>query len=220
MAHLRTRLREGRGMAPNTSEATYLAYPQPVALRSAPLADRARITVAVDVEPEVVRRGVIALLEEDETLRVVRWRAGAPPPADADVAVVGDVPTVAGLRCPIVVCSDGPVGALTAQDGGPIAGMLPRRTLSGEQLRATVRAAAAGLAIQARVPDGAAGAPLPGRDRRVLELIADGWSTREIAEALSYSERTIKKLIHALEHRLEARNRAHAVARAIRQGLI
>jgi DNA-binding CsgD family transcriptional regulator len=205
-------------MAPNKREAmTDPAYPLPVALRSAPLAHGARITVAVDVEPEVVRRGLIALLEEDEALRVTRWRPDAPP-ADADVAVVGAAPAGPGLRCPVVVCSDAPAGAHSAQDGGPIAGVLAPRTLTGDQLRATVHAAAAGLAIQA--PDGAAAVALPVRERRILELVAEGCSTREIADALSYSERTIKKLIHALEHRLGARNRAHAVASAIRLGLI
>jgi DNA-binding NarL/FixJ family response regulator len=102
--------------------------------------------------------------------------------------------------------------------GARIVGVLPRRTLTGDQLRATVRAAAAGLTIQAQ--DASPAVALPARDRRVLELVAEGWSTREIAETMSYSERTIKKLIQALEHRLQARNRAHAVASAIRQGLI
>jgi DNA-binding CsgD family transcriptional regulator len=51
-------------------------------------------------------------------------------------------------------------------------------------------------------------------------LIANGHSTREIADRMSYSERTIKKLITGLEERLNARSRAHVVALAIRRGLI
>ena len=43
---------------------------------------------------------------------------------------------------------------------------------------------------------------------------------REIADHLSYSEQTIKKLITALEGRMEARTRAHLIALAIRRGLI
>jgi DNA-binding NarL/FixJ family response regulator len=89
------------------------------------------------------------------------------------------------------------------------------------QLHATVRAAAAGLRVNA---DAYAGGGRPdridGRSRRVLELLAEGNSTREIAHDLSYSERTIKKLIRELEALLHARSRAQVVAHAIRQGLI
>ncbi|HSV66975.1 MAG TPA: response regulator transcription factor [Mycobacteriales bacterium] len=58
------------------------------------------------------------------------------------------------------------------------------------------------------------------RELTVLRLIADGYSTREIARRLSYSERTIKNSIHDLVSRFQLRNRAHAVAFAVRQGLI
>ena len=61
---------------------------------------------------------------------------------------------------------------------------------------------------------------LGSRAVRVLELLADGRTTREIADDLSYSERTIKKHIHDLERRLGARSRAQVVAQAIRQGVI
>ena len=50
--------------------------------------------------------------------------------------------------------------------------------------------------------------------------MAEGRTTREIADDMSYSEQTIKKLITALEGRLHARSRAHMVALALRQGLI
>jgi len=51
-------------------------------------------------------------------------------------------------------------------------------------------------------------------------LLADGYSTAEIARELAYSERTIKNSIHDLTTRLQLRNRSHAVAFAVRQGLI
>jgi DNA-binding NarL/FixJ family response regulator len=58
------------------------------------------------------------------------------------------------------------------------------------------------------------------REIGVLKLVADGMDTREIAENLSYSERTVKNILHDVTSRLQLRNRTHAVAYALRQGLI
>jgi DNA-binding NarL/FixJ family response regulator len=54
----------------------------------------------------------------------------------------------------------------------------------------------------------------------VLRLVADGYETREIASKLSYSERTVKNVLHELTSRLQLRNRAHAVAYALRHDMI
>jgi DNA-binding NarL/FixJ family response regulator len=69
-------------------------------------------------------------------------------------------------------------------------------------------------------PQGLRFGGLTQRELTVLRLIAEGYSTREIARRLSYSERTIKNSIHDLVSRFQLRNRAHAVAFAVRQGLI
>ena len=58
------------------------------------------------------------------------------------------------------------------------------------------------------------------RDLTVLRLLAEGQGTAAIADALAYSESTIKNMVHGLVHRLGARNRTHAVALAIRRGII
>lgn len=58
------------------------------------------------------------------------------------------------------------------------------------------------------------------REIEVLRLIAEGHETADIAAKLSYSERTIKNVLHGIISRLHLRNRAHAVAYALRQGLI
>ena len=62
--------------------------------------------------------------------------------------------------------------------------------------------------------------PLTSRERDVLELIADGLSTREVATTLCYSERTIKNALQDLTVRLNLHNRTHAVAYALRMGWI
>jgi DNA-binding NarL/FixJ family response regulator len=58
------------------------------------------------------------------------------------------------------------------------------------------------------------------RELTVLRLVADGYSTAEIAGQLTYSERTIKNALHDLAMRFQLRNRTHAVAFAVREGLI
>jgi DNA-binding NarL/FixJ family response regulator len=58
------------------------------------------------------------------------------------------------------------------------------------------------------------------REVDVLRLLGEGFGTREIADKLSYSERTVKNILHALIARLHVRNRVQAVAFAIRVGAI
>ena len=58
------------------------------------------------------------------------------------------------------------------------------------------------------------------REVDVLRLLADGLDTAEIARRLAYSERTVKNVVHDVTTRLQLRNRSHAVAYALREGLI
>ena len=58
------------------------------------------------------------------------------------------------------------------------------------------------------------------RETAVLRLLAEGLSTAEVAVRLAYSERTVKNVVYDLTVRLDVRNRTHAVALAIREGLI
>jgi DNA-binding NarL/FixJ family response regulator len=62
--------------------------------------------------------------------------------------------------------------------------------------------------------------PLTARQTSVLRLMADGHGNGEIARMLSCSEHTVKNAIYDLMARLQVRNRAQAVASAIRTGLI
>ena len=57
------------------------------------------------------------------------------------------------------------------------------------------------------------------RERDVLELVAEGYSTAEIARALWITEDTVRTHIKRMLVRLGARTRAHAVAIAFREGL-
>lgn len=58
------------------------------------------------------------------------------------------------------------------------------------------------------------------REAEVLRLVADGYDTTDIAEHLAFSESTIKGVLAKIMARLEARNRCHAIAIVVREGLI
>lgn len=69
--------------------------------------------------------------------------------------------------------------------------------------------------------DGRTGVAAPsGRELDVLQLIAEGFDTAEIAEKMQYSERTVKNILYVMTARLGLRNRAQAVAYALRAGLL
>jgi DNA-binding NarL/FixJ family response regulator len=76
------------------------------------------------------------------------------------------------------------------------------------------------LQRQVLTPRGLSFTGLTTRELQVLRLVADGMSTCEIATELSYSERTVKNVLHDITTRLQLRNRSHAVAYAVREGLI
>jgi DNA-binding NarL/FixJ family response regulator len=58
------------------------------------------------------------------------------------------------------------------------------------------------------------------REQTVLSLVAAGLSNREIAEQLSYSERTIKTILHDVVIKLGVKSRSQAVALAVRERII
>ena len=69
-------------------------------------------------------------------------------------------------------------------------------------------------------PRGLRASGMADREVRILRLVADGLDTREIAHELSYSERTVKNVLHDVTTRFHLKNRSHAVAYAVREGLI
>lgn len=58
------------------------------------------------------------------------------------------------------------------------------------------------------------------RELSVLRLVAEGRSNREVAEALSISEDTVKARMKSLMAKLHAEDRTHAVTLAIRRGFM
>ena len=142
-----------------------------------------------------------------------------------------------GSRTVLVVTDIDDRGLLAAVEAG-VCGLLRRSEASADALVAAVRVAAAGegtlpgdllgrllhrigrLQRQVLAPRGMTFDGLTEREIQVLRLVAEGMDTSEIASHLSYSERTIKNVIHDVTSRLHLRNRSQAVAYAVREGLI
>ena len=59
-------------------------------------------------------------------------------------------------------------------------------------------------------------APLTHREIQILSYIANGYTNKKVADTLGISEQTIKNHISAILRKLNANDRAHAVAMAIR----
>jgi DNA-binding NarL/FixJ family response regulator len=135
----------------------------------------------------------------------------------------------------VVVCTSDCTeeDVLAAIQSGAV-GFLRKDTLTPESLGAAVRAAASGTGVVATdllagllnslSADGLDSRPaharLSDREVNVLALIAAGHPTREVAERLCYSERTVKNVLHDVVTKLNARSRSQAVAFAVREGLI
>lgn len=78
-----------------------------------------------------------------------------------------------------------------------------------------------GLGVTVFAPTAEQPAPLLSeREREVLRLIASGSTNREIAQVLFLSPHTVKEHTSAGYRKLSARNRAEAVQRAQRTGLL
>jgi DNA-binding NarL/FixJ family response regulator len=196
----------------------------------------------------IYRRGLVACLEpmpEVETVahaETVReaWETPALFEADLvvlDPAVDGGSDFIGAVRestgAQVMICSSdvSEESVRGAMQAGAV-GYLRKDTLTPDGLSSAVRAVAEGTGVMTpellgnllRNLSGDGGrapsARLTDREQQVLSLIAAGHPTREVAEQLSYSERTVKNVLHDVVTKLNARSRSQAVAFAVREGLI
>ncbi len=58
------------------------------------------------------------------------------------------------------------------------------------------------------------------REEEVLQLIADGCSTSEVADRMYISQKTVKNHLASIYQKLEARDRTQAVLQAVRLGIV
>jgi two-component system, NarL family, response regulator LiaR len=112
------------------------------------------------------------------------------------------------------------MGVLRAGAAGYI-----RKDAEPETLLAAVRAVARGRSYidpsVARLALSAAPREeLTARETEVLRRLAQGLSNKEIAEALSISEETVKTHVSNVLAKLEAENRAQAIVQGLKRGLV
>ena len=165
-------------------------------------------------EPDVARTDVVVFdLVQPGLAAAVRLTSGTDTHLVA-VAKSADDPLL------VEAVEAGVAGALIRSEVNPHAFLHCLRSVAGGNgfLPATVLASLTGGPGGSR--RGRLHGDLSGRELDVLKLLSKGESTREIAEALCYSEKTVKNIVHDLLVRMSCRNRAQAVALATRRGLI
>lgn len=141
-------------------------------------------------------------------------------------------------RCVVLICDPLPERLLARAFRYGVVSIVPRRSATRETITAAVQASGRGssmlsgpvtrwLADHGREfqqvllsTHGITAGGLTTREVDILRLLADGMSTAEVAQRLSYAERTIKNVIADLLSRLQLRNRTQAVSYAYRAGAI
>ncbi|MEU8817614.1 response regulator transcription factor [Actinoplanes sp. NPDC048796] len=203
------------------------------------------LDVSVQATDSLTLAGLTVLLEGRPELRVL-----GPEQAGGDVLVFAadrlDARVVAALRRSATATRRPVVLVLDEMNDSELLlavecrvhSVLPRAAVTAERLTRAVTAVAAGDGVmppplvgdllkhlrdlQQRVLDeaGLNAAGLTPREIEVIRLMAEGLETTEIAGRLSYSERTVKGIIHTITRRLGLRNRSHIIAHAMRYGVI
>jgi DNA-binding NarL/FixJ family response regulator len=143
--------------------------------------------------------------------------------ADVIVCVNQMAAQLAARQRKMPVLELGPAAMGEGQASGTHA-LLPDKA-SAEEIRAAAVALAAGLHFAVQPPpnpesDFAYFEPLTEREREVLNLVAEGLSTPEIANELGVSRTTVKFHVSSIMGKLGAGSRTEAVALGLRRGLV
>jgi DNA-binding NarL/FixJ family response regulator len=206
----------------------------------------ARTAVHVTATDPILRTGVSSQLRGRPELTVLADRdrdTAAVCVVVADVldeqalALVRESRAAAGAHVVVVLSTVDDAAMFAAIEAGAC-GLVSRAEATPERLVDAVRKAAAKggvlspelvgrllgqvnrLQNQVLTPKGVRFSGLSDREATVLRMVSQGMEVREIAEELRYSERTIKNTMHDVVARFQLRNRTHAVAFAMREGMI
>ncbi|MFE7464225.1 response regulator transcription factor [Streptomyces sp. NPDC057499] len=206
-----------------------------------------RTTVALRAQDPISQAGVASQLRTRPEVSVVEWGEGEASPQIVIVVVdtvdevvltmLRHIQRTSTSRTVLVTTDIDEQKLVSAAECG-VAGVVRRSESTPDHLVQVIGTVARGeghlpsdllgrlleevgrLQGQVLGPRGLHFTGLAAREVDVLRLVAEGYDTADIATKLSYSERTIKNVLHSVMTRLQLRNRSHAVAYAMRQGLI
>ncbi|MEU8666012.1 helix-turn-helix transcriptional regulator [Streptomyces anulatus] len=206
-----------------------------------------RITVVLRAQDPISQAGVASQLRARPEVSVVERDEGEPTPQvvvmvvdavdDEVLRVLRNIQRTSTCRTVLVTTDIDEQKLVSAAECG-VAGVVRRSESTPEHLVQVIGTVARGeghlpsdllgrlleevgrLQGQVLGPRGLHFTGLAAREVDVLRLVAEGYDTADIATKLAYSERTIKNVLHSVMTRLQLRNRSHAVAYAMRQGLI
>lgn len=186
---------------------------------------------------EIVRRGIAEIVDRAETLEVVAEAGSVTDAIRRAELVVPDVilvdlqlPDGTGIDImrrlretkpqirPIVLTSFDDDAALSeALEAGALAYVL--KSVRGAEITDVIKAVADGRVLldertvtRRRADHGDPTADLTPSERRVLELIGDGLSNREIGEKLGVAEKTVKNHITSLLSKMGLQRRTQVAA--------
>jgi DNA-binding NarL/FixJ family response regulator len=215
-----------------------------IASRAVGLLDR--IPVVVHAGDPISRAGVASQLRGHAGIRMIDEHDQCDDAVALVVAEEMDDETARAIRSlrrhgaqrvVLLVSRVDGASLLAAVEAGA-SGLVRRSQVTPESLVGAIRSAAAGdgtvppdllgslldqverLQRNVLSPRGLTMSGLTEREIKVLKLLAEGMDTAEVGRELYYSDRTVKNILHDVTSRLNLRNRTHAVAYAIRQGLI
>jgi DNA-binding NarL/FixJ family response regulator len=205
--------------------------------------DTATIRVlAVDDHP-MLREGIVALIADETDITLVAEAADGRDAIEQfrrhrpDVTLMDlQMPNLNGVEATIAIRAEFPdarIIVLTTYTGDAqvalalkagARGYLLKNGLRTELLN-TIRAVHAGRKVLSpeitfAVASHAAGEALSPSETRVLSLIADGLSNKQIAATLSITEEAVKGQVKSILSKLDARDRTHAAVIGVRNGLI
>jgi DNA-binding NarL/FixJ family response regulator len=205
----------------------------------------APIRVLIADDHGVVRRGLRTFLELQDDIDVVGEASDGETCVAAAVELSPDVilldllmPGVGGVealgrlrdagskaRVLVITSFTDPAVSVPAVRGGA-AGVI-FKDVEPRDLASAIRSVHAGhtllqpdVAAALMAPDPAAASPLTARERDVLAEITQGRSNREIARALSLSEKTVKTHVSNVLMKLGVADRTQAALLAVRRGLV
>lgn len=195
------------------------------------------IRVMIIDDHEVVRRGIADVVDRTEGLTVVAEAGGVaeamrraslvrPQVMLVDLQLPDgtgiDIITRVGqeipeARCVVLTSFDDDDALASALQAGAKAFLL--KSVRGAEIAEVIRAVAAGRTLldertvtRRRVDQNDPTADLTPSERRILELIGDGLSNREIGERLGVAEKTVKNHITALLSKMGLQRRTQVAA--------